>query len=963
MFQLLIERWLSFKVFIGLLSVLFALWALPALAQTPPYIPPGGERLRDLATRRGILSGGTSSWLSVYDPPQANSFKAEFNVMTPDNNLKWNCIHPQPTVYNWNNSSTNPQCSSADDDVAFAQSNGINVHGHTLVYHESLPAWVTNTTQTPVTQRLNVLLNHIGTVVSHYRGRVQIWDVVNEAIDCEGKPCQYRNTIWYQTTNGFSYIVQAFKRAHQADPTAILLYNDFWLGEGNPKSTFLYEEIQKWKTAGAPINGVGFQMHIDINFGQGQNIGQFQAFSDDLQRFANLGLDVYITELDVTAYDPSLFNVQANIYRELLQRCLMQPHCKGFQTWGMTDRYSWLNDPTKVGPNADPLLFDDNFTPKPAYYAVQEALRSVQLEAENANTQSGVIVYPGAMIGNVEEGDWLRFNNVDLGNGYASFRTRYSKGNTDNSWVEIRLGSLTGKKIAELHLDYTGGWDYPKYLVEKSTLLSGVTGKQTLFVLFHGGGVGNFDWFRFENDLSQPLEVENRTAGSGVEPVNATGSTIVYNVQDGAWLRFNNVDLRSGYATLRVRYAKGNDIPVVVEVHQSSRTGTLLATLTTQNTGGWDTYKEFTTPVTGGVGVKTLFFVFRGGGVNVDSFRLESEDAVIYVAPSGSGTVNGIDYDNRDILAYYLSTGEWRQYFDGSDVVTSNTKIDALDVQRDGRILLSFDLPVTLGGRLYDDSDLLRFTPTTVGEVTAGTFSMYLDASDVGLTTDSEDVDAVALNPSNYPLISTVGVVDAPNMIGEDEDIARFRTTTLGNNTAGVWSTYMNGSDIGLTTNNEDVDGVWMDPDGNDARPSNIYLGTLGAFALTDGVRGDGNDIFACNPVILGATTSCLNRFFRDMGAAGLGTVAMGDFSISTTPRSLDGSSTLVAVSASSIEPIDNIAPPDDYAEDDPAAQLFEDDTPRDQSYPDDITSEDMPTAIENDISSSNQIFLPFVSR
>jgi len=965
----------TLTAFTLLFVVTFFAW--PALAQAAP---PGGDRLRDLAARRGLLIGFAPGIYAVGDSAQGPIIAAEANIFTSENNLKWFCLQPQPGLsgYNWNNNIANSGCSSADDDVHFAQTHGMQMHGHTLIWHAGLPDWLETT---PFAQLEGLMNTHIDTVVGRYNGsnpaigQVQVWDVVNEAIECvqncadqdySNDQYGYRQSLWYNAmgpqANGVpAYIPKAFQRARQADPNAILLYNDFGLGESSAKSDFLYQEVQKWQSAGVPINGIGFQMHIDINFGQGANSWQFQAFSNDLQRFANLGLDIYLTELDVIAYDPSLFNVQADIYREITHRCLAQPRCKAIQTWGWTDRFSWLNG--IVGNNADPLLFDDNFTPKPAYYAVQEALRSVHLEAENHNGQQGVITYPDAMIGNVDGGDWIKFDNVDLGQGYASLRAKYTKGHTADTWVEVRLGSPTGRKVAELHTRSTGGWDYPAYLAERSTLLSGVTGVQTLYFVFAGGGgVGNFDWFRFENGWSQPLEVENRNAGSGVQPTDPTGSTIIYYVQDGAWLRFNHVDLRSGYATVRMRYAKGDASGGTIEVRQGSLTGALLGTIPLASTGDWDRYAESTAIITGGKGIQTLFFVFRGGIANVDSFRLESEDAVLYVAPATAGTIGSLSYDNQDVLAYYLSSRQWRKYFDGSDVVSGGGKIDALEVQRDGRLLLSFAQPLTLGSLLYDDSDILRFTPTAVGETTAGTFSMYFDASDVQLTTSDEDTDALAFNFQNYPLLSTLGIFDVTTVTGEDKDILRFQTATLGNTTSGTWSTYVDGSDINLATAVEDVDGLWVDPDGNNSFPSDIYVSTVGAFAVTNGVSGDGNDLFICNPATLGDTTNCRNRFFRDLGGAGLGTVAVGDFAISSTPRALPAGASLAQASNSAVAEEANLAPIEETLADDPLTQSMKDDTPQDQIYPDEITLADLPTSEEETGPLRHQLFLPVVN-
>lgn len=161
------------------------------------------------------------------------------------------------------------------------------------------------------------------------------------------------------------------------------------------------------------------------------------------------------------------------------------------------------------------------------------------------------------------------------------------------------------------------------------------------------------------------------------------------------------------------------------------------------------------------------------------------------------------------------------------------------------------------------------------------------------------------------------------------------------------------------TTAGENVDKV---SDGRYTFPSDLYFGTLGAFAVTNGVSGDGNDLFICNPVALDDTTACRNRFFRDLGAAGLGTVAAGDFALSSTPRSLPGGAALAQESRSSVTMDMNVTPVEEAFEDDPLAQTVVDDTPQDQNYPDEITLADLPTNDEEVEEQRHQIFLPMIN-
>ena len=205
-----------------------------------------------------------------------------------------------------------------------------------------------------------------------------------------------------------------------------------------------------------------------------------------------------------------------------------------------------------------------------------------------------------------------------------------------------------------------------------------------------------------------------------------------------------------------------------------------------------------------------------------------------------------------------MGSGAWSLFIDGSDIGLTNTDIDAFELQADGSLLMSFDTDFTLTGfGAVDDSDILRFTPTSTGATTAGTWPWYFDGSDVGLTTNEEDVDAFALPPDGRLLISTLGNVSVTGASGADEDLLAFTPTALGATTSGTWAMYFDGSDVGLSTTNEDVNGAWVDAAGK------IYLTTLGSFSVT-GVSGDGSDIFVCTPGSLGSTTTCTWAMYWD---------------------------------------------------------------------------------------------------
>ncbi|MEL7083191.1 MAG: Ig-like domain-containing protein [Cyanobacteria bacterium J06597_1] len=226
-------------------------------------------------------------------------------------------------------------------------------------------------------------------------------------------------------------------------------------------------------------------------------------------------------------------------------------------------------------------------------------------------------------------------------------------------------------------------------------------------------------------------------------------------------------------------------------------------------------------------------------------------DNLVFVSSSLDGTVDGVSYSNEDVLAYNPVTGEWQQYFDGSDVGLTG-EVDAVHVADDGSLLLSLGSPATVSGLgTVDDSDIIRFIPTSTGDNTAGTFERVFDGSDVGLTTNNEDIDGIALTPDGDLIISVKGFFKAGGVSGRDEDLLRFEANSLGGNTSGNLSLYFDGSDVGLSGgNSEDVDGIWIAPDRNE-----IVLSTNGSYTVP-GQTGDGDDLLQFVPISLGNKTS-----------------------------------------------------------------------------------------------------------
>jgi hypothetical protein len=221
----------------------------------------------------------------------------------------------------------------------------------------------------------------------------------------------------------------------------------------------------------------------------------------------------------------------------------------------------------------------------------------------------------------------------------------------------------------------------------------------------------------------------------------------------------------------------------------------------------------------------------------------------LYFSLFNAATVGGVAAADEDVVFFDGST--FSLAFDGSDVGVAGLRIDAFSWVNATSLLLSFDQPGAVPGiaGTTDDSDIVLFTATSLGSVTAGTFSMYVDGSDVGLTTSAEDVDAVELLPSGNVLVSTVGAVAVTGVSGDDKDLLQFVPAQLGPVTSGTFSMYFDGSDVGLTTSGEDVEAAAVDANGK------IYLSTLNNFSVA-GVSGADEDVFVFTPSTLGSVTS-----------------------------------------------------------------------------------------------------------
>ena len=210
--------------------------------------------------------------------------------------------------------------------------------------------------------------------------------------------------------------------------------------------------------------------------------------------------------------------------------------------------------------------------------------------------------------------------------------------------------------------------------------------------------------------------------------------------------------------------------------------------------------------------------------------------------------MQGISFAEEDIL--FFDGSNWTMFLDMSDVI-SRVDVDALALLDDGAVLLSFDSREEVPGvGSVDDSDIIRFVPASTGSQTAGIFSLYFDGSDVGLSKSSEDVDALGITPDGRLLLSTTGNFSVPGLSGTDKDLLAFTPTSLGSQTTGAFSLYFDGSDVGLTSGSEDINGAWLD-----GTTGQLYLSTIDSFSV-NGLSGKKSDVFIFTPSSLGSHTS-----------------------------------------------------------------------------------------------------------
>ncbi|KAI0696303.1 endo-1,4-beta-xylanase C precursor [Cerioporus squamosus] len=320
---------------------------------------PAGTGLNALAKAAGKLYFGTATDNGELSDAAYTAIldnNKEFGQITPANSMKWDATEPTRGTFTF---------SGGDQIANLAKANGQLLRGHNCVWYNQLPSWVSNG-QFTAADLTTVIQNHCSTLVSHYKGQVYSWDVVNEPFNDDGT---WRQDVFYNVL-GTSYPAIALKAARAADPNAKLYINDYNIEQSGAKATAMLNLVKQLIADGVPIDGVGFQCHFIV----GEVPGTFQTV---LEQFTALGLEVAITELDIRTTTPasqSALAQQQKDYQTVVQACMNVEKCVGVTVWDFTDKYSWV--PSTFSGQGAACPWDQNLVKKPAYNGIVAALTS-----------------------------------------------------------------------------------------------------------------------------------------------------------------------------------------------------------------------------------------------------------------------------------------------------------------------------------------------------------------------------------------------------------------------------------------------------------------------------------------------------------------------------------------------------------------------------------------------------------
>jgi len=414
--------WLSIAVAAGVGAVVIS---SPSYASGPlrTHAQPRGKFI-GYAANAQLLCNNSATCTSGSDATYRNLAATEFNQVTPENAMKWDTTEPTDNNY---------QFAQADGIVAHATANGQTVHGHTLVWHSQTPSWVQGLSAAAMRTAMQ---DHIATVVGRWANNpaVQSWDVVNEAFNEDGTR---RGSFW-QNTLGNGYIAEAFQAARAADNNARLCYNDFNIDGLGAKSDAVFNLVSQFRQQGVPIDCVGFQGHLAVQFSFPNQVQQ------NIQRFVNLGVTVRITELDVRRITNG--TAQEIAQRETLQNqyitnyfnaCLAVTGCEGITMWGIDDGHSWI--PGTFADQCCGLLWTASYQQKAMYTAAHNALAAGQQTDTQPPTAPTNLAVTGSTTTSISLSWTASTDNV----GVTSYEILRAPGTTGGTFAPVGTSTTT----------------------------------------------------------------------------------------------------------------------------------------------------------------------------------------------------------------------------------------------------------------------------------------------------------------------------------------------------------------------------------------------------------------------------------------------------------------------------------------------------------------------------------------
>jgi endo-1,4-beta-xylanase len=335
------------KIFKGVLLMVLTL----------PFFSCATTTMRNLADQNDLLIGTAIQAGDLVDENREKIITDNFNLLVSENGMKWAIIHPTKQFWNW---------SDIDHMLQFADEHNIAVKWHTLVWHNQLPGYASSIKTRE--EGIALLKDEINTIMTRYKGKIPQYDVVNEAINDDGS---MRESVWYKVI-GPDYIDIAFQIAHEADPNAELIYNDYSVAfKGWTHAEASYQMVKKMVDKGVPIDAVGFQLHLAADQPYSE-----QAIRDNIKRYEALGLKVEFSEIDIRVPVPTsdeLIVQQTAMWQSLMDIAVTEPAVESFVMWGYSDVNSWI--PKTFGGYGDSHWYDTQYKARPVYQMLKNQLK------------------------------------------------------------------------------------------------------------------------------------------------------------------------------------------------------------------------------------------------------------------------------------------------------------------------------------------------------------------------------------------------------------------------------------------------------------------------------------------------------------------------------------------------------------------------------------------------------------